>query len=88
MDRYNRYTYSILPSVSLVPRFRRFDSNRCAVTSMNRMMSNHSCLRSHLGRINIVENLFCIYLGDYETIDHECRVAKNMTLKGGNFGMT
>jgi hypothetical protein len=46
-----RYTYSILPSVSLVPWFRRF------VTSMNRMMSNHSCLRSHLERINIVENL-------------------------------
>jgi hypothetical protein len=61
-----KYTYSILTSVSLVPWFRRFDSNRCVVTSINRMMSNHSCLRSHLERINIVENL----LGDYETIDH------------------
>jgi hypothetical protein len=52
-----RYTYSILPSVSLVPRFKRFDSSQCVVTSINRIMSNHSCLRSHLGRINIVENL-------------------------------
>jgi hypothetical protein len=65
-----RYTYSILPSVSLVPWFRRFDSSRCVVTSMNRMMSNHSCLRSHLGRINIVKNLLCVCSRDYETIDH------------------
>jgi hypothetical protein len=40
------------------------------VTSMNMMMSNHSCLRSHLGRINIVKNLLCVCLRDYETIDH------------------
>jgi hypothetical protein len=66
-----RYIYSILmPSVSLVPWFRLFDSSRCAVTSMNRMMSNHSCLKSHIGRINIVENLLCVCLGDYGTIDH------------------
>jgi hypothetical protein len=51
-----RYTYLILPSVSLVSCFRRFDSNRCVVTSMNR-------------RKNIVENLLCVCLGDYETID-------------------
>jgi hypothetical protein len=37
---------------------------------MNRMMSNHSCLRSHLGRKNIVEKLLCVCLGVYETIDH------------------
>jgi hypothetical protein len=65
-----RYTYSILPSISLVPWFRRFDSNRCVVTSMNRTMSNHSCLRSHLGRINIVEHLLCVCLRDYETRDN------------------
>jgi hypothetical protein len=65
-----RYTCSILPLVSLVPWFRRFDSNRCVVTSMNRMMSNHSCLRCHLGRINIVESLLCVCLEDYETKDH------------------
>jgi hypothetical protein len=34
------------------------------------MMSNHSFLRSYFGRINIVEKLLCICLGDYETIDH------------------
>jgi hypothetical protein len=28
------------------------------------MMSNHSCLRSHLGRINIVKNLLCVCFGD------------------------
>jgi hypothetical protein len=34
------------------------------------VLSNHSCLRSHLGRINIVENFLCVCLRDYETIDH------------------
>jgi hypothetical protein len=64
-----RYTYSILPSVSLVPWFNRLNSNRCVITSINRMMSNHSCLRGHLGRINIVKNLLCVCVGDYEPID-------------------
>jgi hypothetical protein len=50
--------------------FKRFDSNRCVITLINSMMSNHSCLRSHLGRINIVENLVCVCMEDYETIDH------------------
>jgi hypothetical protein len=68
-----RYTCSILPLVSLVPWFRRFDSNRCVVTSMNRMMSNHSCLRCHLGRINIVESLLCICLEDDRSRNVELR---------------
>jgi hypothetical protein len=46
------------------------DTSRCVVNTMNRMMSNHSCLRSHLGRIDIVENLLCVCLRDNETIDH------------------
>jgi hypothetical protein len=65
--RMGRYTYSILPSVSLVPWFKRFDSSRYVVTSMHMMMANHSCLRNRLGRINIVENPSCVCLG---TIDH------------------
>jgi hypothetical protein len=68
--RIGRYTYSIWPSVSLVPWFRRFENNRCVINSMNRMMSNHSCLGSHLGRINIMVNLLCVCLGDYEMINH------------------
>jgi hypothetical protein len=73
--RMGGYTYLILPAVSLLPCFRRFDSNWCVVTSMNRMMPNHSCLRSHLKRINIGENLLCVCLGDYETIDHVLWIA-------------
>jgi hypothetical protein len=40
------------------------------VTSMNRMMFNHACLRNHFERIIIVENLVCVCLEDYEKIDH------------------
>jgi hypothetical protein len=73
------YTYSILPSVSLVPWFRRFDNSRCVVTSMNRMMSNHACLRSHLGRINIVENL-------YETIVQKRQLWNDLKITGTAWG--
>jgi hypothetical protein len=35
--RMGRYTCSILPLVSLVPLFKRFNSNRCVITSINRI---------------------------------------------------
>jgi hypothetical protein len=57
-----RYAYSIWPVVSFLPWFRRFDGDLVVIAMINRMMANHSCLRSHLGRI-----------GDnrqYEKIDH------------------
>jgi hypothetical protein len=37
---------------------------------INWMMENHSCLRSHLGRVGIVESPTCVCSRDYETIDH------------------
>jgi hypothetical protein len=46
--------------------FKRFDGERVVIAMINRMMANHSCLRSHLGRIGIVENPVCVY----ETTDH------------------
>jgi hypothetical protein len=34
------------------------------------MMSNHSCMRAHLNRINIIDEKICVCGEDYETIDH------------------
>jgi hypothetical protein len=63
-----RYAYSIWPVVSFMPWLRRFDGDRDIISMINRMMANHSCLRSHLGRINNVESPMCVYSWDYETL--------------------
>jgi hypothetical protein len=41
-DEMGRYTYSILSSISLVSWYKHFNSNRCVVTSMNRVMSSQA----------------------------------------------
>jgi hypothetical protein len=64
------YAYFIWPVVSFMPWFRRFDSDRVIISMINRIMANFSCLRSHLGRISIVENPMCVCSRDYETVDH------------------
>jgi hypothetical protein len=62
-----RYAYSVWPVVSFMPWFKRFDGDRVIISMINRMMANHSCLRSHLGRIGIVES--SMYVCFVETID-------------------
>jgi hypothetical protein len=54
-----------------MPWFRRFDVDRVIISMINRMMANHSCLRSHLGRLGIMESPICVCSRDYETVDHE-----------------
>jgi hypothetical protein len=34
------------------------------------MISNHTCLRSQLRRIGVLENQLCECGADYETVDH------------------
>jgi hypothetical protein len=65
-----RYAYSILPVVSFMPWFRRFDGDRAIISMINRMMADHSCPRSHLGRVGIVEGPMSVRSRDYETVDH------------------
>jgi hypothetical protein len=65
-----RYAYSIWPVVSFLLWFKRFDGDRVIISTINRMMANHSCLRSYLGRNGIMESPMCACLRDYETIDH------------------
>jgi hypothetical protein len=83
-----RYAYSIWPVVSFIPWFRRFDCNRVIISMINRMMANHACLRSHLGRIGIVKSLMCVCSRDYETVDHVLWDARDFTPKSRNSGWT
>jgi hypothetical protein len=39
-------------------------------TSVYRIMSGHSSVRSHLDRFRIVEGPMCVCLKDYDTVDH------------------
>jgi hypothetical protein len=65
-----RYAYSIWPVVSFMPWFRYFDGDQVIISMMNMMIANHLCLRSHLGRIGIVESPMCVCSWDYQTGDH------------------
>jgi hypothetical protein len=65
-----RYAYSIRPVVSFIPWFRRFDGNQVIISMINGMMANHSCFRSHLGRIGILKSPICVCSQDYERVDY------------------
>jgi hypothetical protein len=44
--------------------------DRKFVSTVSRIMSGHCTARSHLSRFRIVEGAMCIFLKDYETVDH------------------
>jgi hypothetical protein len=65
-----RFAHSILPEVSLRPWFDGQRECRKFVSTVSRIMSGHCTTRTHLSRFRIVEGAICIYLKDYETMDH------------------
>jgi hypothetical protein len=65
-----RFAYSILPRVSLRLWFEGQKEKRSFVTSVSRIMSGHSSVRSHLDRFRNVEDPTCVCLINYETVDH------------------
>jgi hypothetical protein len=67
---HGRFAQFILPIVSLRPWFEDRKEERSFVTSVSRIMSGHSSVRSHLHRFGIVEGPMCVCLQDYETVDH------------------
>jgi hypothetical protein len=88
-----RYAYSIWPVVSFLPWFKRFDGDRVIISMINRLMANHSCLKSHLGLgigigigIGIVKSPMCV-CSLYESCSiMYCEVARDLTSKGRKFG--
>jgi hypothetical protein len=65
-----RFAHFILPKVSLRPWFEGQKEERTFVISVSRIMSEHSSVRSYLERFRIVEDLMCVCLKDFETVDH------------------
>jgi hypothetical protein len=65
-----RFAHFILPRLSLRLWFEDQKEERSFVTSVSRIMSGHSSVRSHLDRFGIVEGPMCVCLKDYETVNH------------------
>jgi hypothetical protein len=67
---HGRFAHSILPRVSLRPWFEGQKEERSIVTSVSRIMSGHSSVRSHWDRFGIFEGPMCVCRQDDETVDH------------------
>jgi hypothetical protein len=65
-----RLAHSIFPSISTKPWFTKFQADRHVITKINRIISNHTCQKTHLKRIGISENQICECGEDYDTLDH------------------
>jgi hypothetical protein len=61
-----RYAFSIFPRARLSPWFLNVVADRPVITVISRLISNHTRVRAHLSRINIVPETMC----GYETVDH------------------
>jgi hypothetical protein len=65
-----RFIHSIFQDVTLQPWFEGQKEERRFVCTVLRVLSGHCSVRLHLGRFRIVEDLMCVFAGDYETVDH------------------
>jgi hypothetical protein len=65
-----RYPFSIIPRVRLSPWFLDVVADRPVITVISRLISNHTRVRAHLSRIDIVAEALCGCGCDYETVDH------------------
>jgi ribonuclease HI len=65
-----RFTYSIFPTIPKIPWFVKLKAERQTITTINRIISNHTCLKPHLHRIGIIDAQVCECGEDYETVDH------------------
>jgi hypothetical protein len=67
---FNNIESSIIPTVSFESFFKNLHWNRRETQILCRVLSNHTRLRHHLGRINIVDDMLCTCGQDYESVDH------------------
>jgi hypothetical protein len=65
-----RYAFSIFPRDRLSPWFLDVEADRPVITVISRLISNHTRVRAHLIRINIVAEALCGCGCDYEAVDH------------------
>jgi ribonuclease HI len=65
-----RYAYSIFPTIPKKSWFTKLKADRQVISTINRMISNHTCLNTHLHRIGIKDSQLCQCEEDYQTLDH------------------
>jgi hypothetical protein len=63
------------------PWFSRFNAERLVITKTNRMISNHTCLQTHLNRIRILDNQICECGDDYHTLEHLLRARSRFNVE-------
>jgi hypothetical protein len=68
-----RYTFSIFLRVRLSSWFLDVVADRPVITVISRLIFNHTRVRAHLSRINIVAEALCGCGCDYETVDHRSK---------------
>jgi hypothetical protein len=56
--------------VSIKPWFDGQAEKRSFVTTISRIMSDHSSIRAHQERFKIVRDPICVCVMNYETVDH------------------
>lgn len=69
-DQMGRWCFSICPTVSWKPWFDDLSVSRNFIRNMSRIISNHYGCKSHLFRINILQENICTCDKAYEDIDH------------------
>jgi hypothetical protein len=65
-----RYCYSVLPRVSIEAWMASTVAERVFLVAMSRLASNHTGTRTHLQRINVIQDAFCQCAMGNDTIDH------------------
>jgi hypothetical protein len=65
-----RYAFSIFFRVRLSPWFLDVVAGHPVIMVISRLIFNHTRVRAHLSRINIVAEALCGCGCDYETVDH------------------
>jgi hypothetical protein len=65
-----RFVHFILPKVFPRPWFDGQGEDRKFLSTVSRIMSDRCTARSHLSRFRIVEGAICLWLMNYETVDH------------------
>lgn len=69
-DQMGRFAHSIFPQIRGKPWFQDLDYERRDIVFINRIITNHTRLRTHLNRIDIIDDPLCLCGDEYETIDH------------------
>jgi hypothetical protein len=65
-----RFAHSIFPEIMTKPRFNDIQEERGFISTVSRIITGHSSVRSPLNRFKIVDDPLCGCQENYDTVDH------------------